>query len=292
MCHRATLPNSLLRVEFYRKIIVKNVLEHPTVILTKLTGKVAIVTGGGSGIGRATAILLSERGVKVVLAGRRLETLKETLSYLKADSDKAILVQADVSKESEARKLIEEALRVFGSLEILVNNAGVEGPYKAVPEISEAEWDEVIDINLKGVFLCSKFAIPAMKKSGHGVITNVSSNWGIVGALKSAAYCASKAGVILLTKSMAIDHASDGIVVNCVCPGDVATPMTQRSLESYPESETRRPNAAKLISPEEIAHAILYLVSDEAAMTTGTALVIDNGATASEGSALLPSRKL
>ena len=171
-----------------------------------------------------------------------------------------------------------------------MNNAGIEGPYKTVPEISEDEWDAVIDINLKGIFLCSKFAIPAMRKRGHGVITNVSSNWGIVGAGSSAAYCASKAGVILLTKAMAIDHACEGIVVNCVCPGDVDTPMTQRSLKSYPESETRKPNAAKLISPEEIAHAILYLVSDKAAMTTGTALVIDNGATASEGPPLLTSR--
>jgi NAD(P)-dependent dehydrogenase (short-subunit alcohol dehydrogenase family) len=128
-----------------------------------------------------------------------------------------------------------------------------------------------------------------MKKNGHGVITNVASNWGIVGAGNSAAYCASKAGVILLTKAMAIDHASEGIVVNCVCPGDVDTPMTQRSLVTYPESE--RPNTRKLISPEEIAHAILYLVSDQAAMTTGSALVIDNGATAREGPALLPSRK-
>jgi NAD(P)-dependent dehydrogenase (short-subunit alcohol dehydrogenase family) len=257
----------------------------------ELTGKVAIVTGAGSGIGRATAILLSDRGAKVVLVGRRLEGLKSTLSCLNQNSEGALVVQTDVSKESEVRRLIEETIRVFGRLDILVNNAGVEGPYKTVPETSEDEWNDVIDINLKGVFLCSKFAIPAMRKSRHSVITNVSSNWGIVGAGSSAAYCASKAGVILLTKAMAIDHASDGIVVNCVCPGDVDTPMTQRSLKSYPESESQRPNETKLISPAEIAHAILYLVSEKAAMTTGSALVIDNGATAGEGPALLTSRK-
>jgi NAD(P)-dependent dehydrogenase (short-subunit alcohol dehydrogenase family) len=255
----------------------------------ELTGKVAIVTGAGSGIGRATAILFSNKGAKVVLAGRRLDPLKDTLSCLKEGS-RGVPVQTDVSKESEARRLVEETLRVFGRLDVLVNNAGIEGPYKTVPEISEDEWDAVVDINLKGVFLCSKFAIPAMRRSGHGVITNVSSNWGIVGAGNSAAYCASKAGVVLLTKAMAIDHAGDGIVVNCVCPGDVDTPMTQRSLKSCPEWEAHKPNAAKLISPEEIANAILYLVSDKAAMTTGTSLVIDNGATAGEGQALLTSR--
>jgi len=270
----------------------KDVSEHFIVICMELRGKVAVVTGAGSGIGRATAVLFSDEGAKVVLAGRRFEALKDTLSCLKENKenrDRALLVQTDVSKESEVRRLVEETLSVFGGLDILVNNAGIEGPYKTVPEISEDEWDAVIDINLKGIFLCSKFAIPAMRKRGRGVITNVSSNWGIVGAGNSAAYCASKAGVISLTKAMAIDHARDGIVVNCICPGDVDTPMTQRSLKSYPESETQKPNAAKLISPEEIAHAILYLVSDKAAMTTGTALVIDNGATASEGPALLMS---
>ncbi len=253
-----------------------------------VAGRVAVITGAGSGIGRATAVLLSRRGAKVVLAGRRLEPLKETLSSLHGSG---VLIQADVSKESDAKRIVEKALKEFGKLDILVNNAGVEGPHKTVPDMSEDEWNSVIDINLKGVFLCSKYAIPAMRKNGHGVITNVSSNWGIVGAAASAAYCASKGGVILLTKAMAIDHAGDGIVVNCICPGDVDTPMIQRAFERYPDPESRRRNALKLISPDEIAHAILYLVSDEAAMTTGTVLVIDNGATASEGPALLPSGK-
>ena len=226
-----------------------------------------------------------------MLAGRRLESLKETLSLIREGNGQATIVQTDVSKESDAQRLVEETLRIFGRLDILVNNAGIEGPHKTVPEMSEDEWKVVMDVNLKGVFLCSKFAIPVMKEGGHGVITNVSSNWGIVGAANSAAYCASKAGVIMLTKSMAIDHANDGIVVNCICPGDVDTPMIQRSFEQYPDPERRRGNATKLIRPEEIAHAILYLVSDEGNMTTGTALVVDNGATASEGPALLPSKR-
>jgi meso-butanediol dehydrogenase/(S,S)-butanediol dehydrogenase/diacetyl reductase len=251
-------------------------------------GKVAIVTGAGTGIGRATTILFSQKGAKVALVGRRLEPLRQTVSEL--HGNEGLVIQADVSKQTDAEKVIQQTVTKFGKLDILVNNAGVSGPHKTVPQMSEAEWNNVLDINLKGAFLCSKFAIPAMKTNGRGVITNVASNWGIVGAAYSAAYCVSKAGVILLTKCMAIDHARDGIVVNCICPGDTDTPMIRGTFEEYPDKESRISNISKLISPEEIAHAILYLVSDEAVMTTGTTLVVDNGATVSEGPALLPSR--
>jgi NAD(P)-dependent dehydrogenase (short-subunit alcohol dehydrogenase family) len=252
-----------------------------------LRGKVAVVTGSGSGIGRATAILLSREGASVVLVGRRAEALEGTLSQV---DQPALIVQADVSKLSDARRIVEETVRKFGRVDILVNNAGVEGPHKTVVDTTEEEWNTVVDINLKGVFLCSKCVIPEMKRNGGGVVTNVSSNWGIVGAANSAAYCASKAGVILLTKAMAIDHARDGVVVNCICPGDVETPMIRRSMGKSVIREARTRNLGKLISPEEIAHAILYLVSDVGAMTTGTAFIVDNGATAGEGPQLLPSR--
>jgi NAD(P)-dependent dehydrogenase (short-subunit alcohol dehydrogenase family) len=253
-----------------------------------LDNKVAIVTGAGSGIGRATAILFSKEGGRLALVGRRLERLMETLTGVHAP---ALTVQADVSKLSDARRIVEETVSKFGKLDILVNNAGVEGPHKTVVDTMEEEWSAVVDINLKGAFLCAKFAITEMKKNGRGVVTNVSSNWGIVGAANSAAYCASKGGVILLTKAMAIDHAKDGIIVNCICPGDVNTSMIQRCLEQYPNRESRARNVGKLISPGEIAHAILYLVSDEGAMTTRTAFIVDNGATAGEGPQLLPSRR-
>lgn len=255
-----------------------------------LDGKVAIITGAGSGIGKATAILFSKEKARLVLAGRRIAPLKETLSELKNAPDQALVVEADVSKPSDAKRIVDETLRKFGRLDILVNNAGVEGPHKAVDEMTEEEWNGVMDINLKGVFLCSKFAIPAMRKNGRGVITSLSSNWAIVGAPGSGAYCASKAGVMLLSKAMAIDHAKDGIVVNCICPGDVDTPLNRRILESGPEDDAKA-RLAKMISPEEIAHGILFLVSDDSTVTTGTALVMDNGSTAVEGSALLPSRK-
>lgn len=249
-----------------------------------LAGRVAIVTGAGSGIGRETAILLSQNGAKVVLVGRRREPLEGTLSKL--EEKRGFIVQADVSNVKDAQRLVDETLREFGRLDILVNNAGVEAPYKSVTDLSEEEWDHVLDTNLKGVFLCSKFAITAMRNNGGGVITNVSSNWGIIAAPNASAYCTSKAGVILLTKAMAMDVASDGITVNCICPGDSNAGMELRDLERFSE-ERRTAIIPKLIPVEEVTRAILYLVSDEARMTTATTLVIDNGVSSGEGSRLL-----
>ena len=248
-----------------------------------LSEKVAVVTGSGSGIGRATAILLSQSGAKVVLVGRRRELLDETLSKL---PERGFVVQADVSKAVDAQKIIRETVREFGGLDILVNNAAVEAPYKSITDLTEEEWDYVVDINLKGVFLCSKYAILEMRKKRHGVITNVASNWGLIAAPNASAYCASKAGVILLTKAMAIDVASDGITVNCICPGDTNAGMELRDLERFSE-ERRAAIVPKLIPVEDITHGILYLVSDHAKMTTSTVLVIDNGATSAEGPRLL-----
>lgn len=208
-----------------------------------------------------------------------------TLSEL--EEKRGFIVQADVSKVKDARKLVDETLREFGRLDILVNNAGVEAPYKPLTDLSEEEWDQVVDINLKGVFLCSKFAILAMRINGGGVMTNVSSNWGIVAAPYAGVYCASKAGVILLTKAM--ETAADGITANCICPGDTNAGMELRDLERFSE-ERRAAIIPKLIPVEEVARAILYLVSDEARMTTATTLVIDNGASSGESSRLLNSQ--
>ncbi|HYV99986.1 MAG TPA: SDR family oxidoreductase [Candidatus Acidoferrum sp.] len=252
-----------------------------------LEGKVAIVTGASSGIGRATAVLFSKMGAKLVLVGRRLDPLKDTLSEL--HGGRGLVVQADVSKSQDAKRIVDETLREFGKLDILVNNAGTEAPFKSFADLSEEEWDYVMNINLKGVFLCSKFAFPAMKKNGRGTITNVASNWGLIAAPNASVYCASKAGVILLTKAMAMDVADYGITVNCICPGDTNAGMELRDLARFSE-ERRAPIIPKLIPVEQISHAILYLVSDNATMSTGTALIVDNGSSSGESQRLLTKK--
>src|SRR5208337_3220905 len=252
-----------------------------------LEGKVAIVTGAGSGIGKATAVLFSKMGAKLVLVGRRLDPLKGTLSELQGG--RGLLVQADVSKSQDAQRIVDETLREFGKLDILVNNAGVEGPFKSFADLSEGEWDYVMNINLKGVFLCSKFAVAAMRKNGRGNITNVASNWGLIAAPNASVYCASKAGVISLTKAMAMDVADYGITVNCICPGDTNAGMELRDLARFSE-ERRAPIIPKLIPVEQISHGILYLVSDNATMSTGTALIVDNGASSGEATRLLSKK--
>jgi NAD(P)-dependent dehydrogenase (short-subunit alcohol dehydrogenase family) len=253
-----------------------------------LEGKVVIVTGAGSGIGRATAVLFSKMGAKLVLVGRRLDPLKGTLSELQGG--RGLVVQADVSKAEDAKRIVDETLREFGKLDILVNNAGVEGPFKSFADLSEVEWDYVMNNNLKGVFLCSKFAVAAMRKNGRGTITNVASNWGLIAAPNASVYCVSKAGVIMLTKAMAMDVADDGITVNCICPGDTNAGMELRDLARFSE-ERRAPIIPKLIPVEQISHGILYLVSDNATMNTGTALIVDNGASSGESQRLLTNKQ-
>ncbi len=254
-----------------------------------LEGKVAIITGSGSGIGRATAVLFSQMGARVVLVGRKLGPLKDTLSDFQGKP--GFPVQADVTNSQDAKRIVDEALREFGKLDILVNNAGVDGPFKPFTEVTEEEWDYVMNINLKGVFLCSKFAVPAMIKNARGTITNVAGNWGIVAAPNASVYCASKAGVIAFTKAMAMDCAQYGITVNCICPGNTNAGMELTALASYSE-ERRAAITPKLIPVEQVSHAILYLVSDRATMSTGTVLVLDNGATAGEAPRLLFSKSV
>src|SRR6266852_3960930 len=190
----------------------------------RLMDRVALITGGTSGIGEATALLFAAEGASVGITGRNAQRGTDVVARIAQNAGKAIFIRADVSLVEDCRRAVDETVRVFGRLDILFNNAGVFYPQTAI-ECSEQEWDEQIDVNLKGTFLMSKFALAPMIAQKSGVIVNNSSGWGIVGGDHAVAYCASKGGVVLMTKAMAIDHGAQGIRVNCVCPGDTDTPM-------------------------------------------------------------------
>jgi NAD(P)-dependent dehydrogenase (short-subunit alcohol dehydrogenase family) len=251
----------------------------------RLTNKVALITGGTSGIGEASAVLFSEQGAKVTITGRdqqRGETVVATTRNRGGDS---IFIRADVRKADECRQAVEQTVATFGRLDILFNNAGVLYSHTAL-DCTEEEWDLQLDINLKGTFLMSKYALPGMIAQGSGVIINNSSGWGLVGGDKAVAYCASKGGVVLLTKAMAIDHGRQGIRVNCICPGDVNTPMLPEDAairgqkwETYLANCADRP-MGRYGTPIEIARAALFLASDDSSFMTGATLVVDGGGTA------------
>lgn len=251
----------------------------------KLKDKVALITGGTSGIGEATALLFAEEGAKVAVSGRSTERGKEVLKKIMQAGGNAIFIQTDVRFAEECRTAVDKTVAGFGRLDILFNNAGVFYAHDAL-ECSEEEWDLQIDINLKGTFLMSKFALPHMIAQGSGAIVNNSSGWGLVGGDKAVAYCAAKGGVVLLTKAMAIDHGGQGIRVNCVCPGDVDTPMLPEDAkfrgmkwQEYLAGAAKRP-LGRVGRPEEIAKAVLFLACDDSSFMTGAALAVDGGGTA------------
>ena len=251
----------------------------------KLKNSVALITGGTSGIGEATALLFAREGAQVAITGRNDDRGAQVIARIKKEGSEGIFVRADVSAASDCQQAIDETLRAFGQIDILFNNAGVFYPQTAV-ECSEREWDEQIDINLKGTFLMSKFVLPGMIARRKGVIINNASGWGLVGGDHAVAYCASKGGVVLMTKAMAIDHGPQGIRVNCVCPGDVETPMLpadakMRGLkwEDYIAGCAARP-LGRVGTVDEIAKAVLFLASDDSSFMTGAALVVDGGGTA------------
>ena len=251
----------------------------------RLKDKVALITGGTSGIGEATAVLFASEGAEVAITGRNEQRGAAVVERIEQHGGHAAFFHADVSIASDCLRAVDETVRAFGSLDILFNNAGVFYAQTAL-ECSEREWDEQIDINLKGTFLMSKFALPTMIAQRGGIIINNSSGWGIVGGDHAVAYCASKGGVVLMTKAMAIDHGRQGIRVNCICPGDVETPMLPadaklRGLkwEDYIAGCANRP-LGRVGTAEEIAKAVLFLASEESSFMTGAALVVDGGGTA------------
>jgi len=251
----------------------------------KLEGKVALITGGNSGIGSATAALLAKEGAAVVLTGRNQERGEQVAQAINDAGGKAMFVRSDVRVADDCRHAVEKTLEQFGRIDVLFNNAGVFHP-KTVPECTEQEWDETIDSSLKGAFLMSKYALPSMIERGSGSIIHTSSGWGVLGGDQAAAYCAAKGGLIVMAKAMAIDHGPDGIRVNCVCPGDVDTPMEHEDAEKrgmtweeYLAGASERP-LGRMGTADEIARAVLFLASDDSSFVTGESLVVDGGGVA------------
>ena len=245
----------------------------------RLKGKVGIVTGAGSGIGRACTIALASEGARVALVGRRRDRIEELANEI---GDSAFSLPADVSKTSEITRLMDETLSHFGGLNFLLNNAGVLHIGNA-EQITEEQWDHTFNVNVRGVWLLSRAALPHMRKGGGGSIINMASTLGLVGARNRAAYAASKGAVVLLTKAMAIDHGQENIRVNAICPSFVDTELTAAVLSQAadPAAVRRERTAAhpigRLGRPEDIAGLAVYLVSDESLWMTGAALPVDGG---------------
>jgi NAD(P)-dependent dehydrogenase (short-subunit alcohol dehydrogenase family) len=247
-----------------------------------LKGKIALITGGSSGIGRATALLFAREGASVSLADLDRPGGLDVAQSIRDSGAQAIFLHCDVTQPGDCQETIQSTVKELGGLDILVNSAGMIRRASVV-ETGEREWDRIMAVNLKSVFLLSKFAIPYMAEAGGGVIVNIASGWGLVGGPKAAAYCASKGGVVLLTRAMALDHGEENIRVNCICPGDTDTPLLRgeadqlgERIEAFLEKAADRP-LRRIGRPEDIARAALYLASDASAFVTGTSLVIDGG---------------
>jgi len=258
---------------------VRNLVSH-----NRLDGKVALITGATSGIGRSAAILFAEEGAEVVVAGRRRDKGTELVDSIKRRGGEAHYVQGDVSKASDCERIVRAAVEKYGKLDIVLNNAGIVHVAR-VTDTSEADWDRVLDVNLKGVFLVSKYAIPEMLKAGGGSIVNTGSIYGNLGAGSYAAYCASKGGVLNLTRALAIEYADKNIRINCVSPGSVMTEMLEQEIKIWgsdnPELQKEKfaqmqPNR-RIASPEEVAKVVLFLASDDASYMTGANVDVDGG---------------
>lgn len=247
---------------------------------TGFEGKIALVTGGTSGIGRETAVLFAKSGAKVAVAGRREAEGNETVELIRAAGSDGLFVKTDVSKRPDVETLIQIVVEKFGRLDMAFNNAGIEGVLSPIVRLSEEDFDQTININLKGVWLCLKYEIQQMLKQGSGgSIVNMASVLGFVGSAGVSAYSASKHGVIGLTKTAALENAKSGIRVNAVCPGFVETPMSERTLgvPSVHKHVVSLHPVGRLGQSKEIAEAVLWMSSDAAPFLTGASLVLDGG---------------
>jgi NAD(P)-dependent dehydrogenase (short-subunit alcohol dehydrogenase family) len=250
--------------------------------MNALSGKAALITGGAAGIGRATALLLAREGVVVAIADMNVEAGQSVVAEITQAGGRAIFEPADVTSKADCKRATRRTIGEFGRIDILFNNAGIIRR-ATILDLSEEDWDRVMAVNVKGIYLLSREVIPQMQKQGGGSIINTASGWGLAGGAKAAAYCASKGAVVQLTKAMAVDHGPQNIRVNCICPGDTDTGMLRSEAQQLGEASDRfLSDAAKrplgrVGSPDEIAQAVLYLASDASSFVTGTALVIDGG---------------
>jgi len=249
-------------------------------VTQQFSGKVALVTGGASGLGRGSAIALAKEGAKIVVADVAVSEAEVTAQAITAAGGQAIFVKADITKSSEVEAMVQTTVEAFGRLDFALNNAGIDGVRARTADYPEEVWHQVINVNLTGVFLCMKSELALMVKQGSGVIVNMSSVAGVTGFPGHAAYTASKHGVIGLTKTAAIDYAKVGIRINAICPAYTRTPMLDKMLGQYPALETKlisRVPLRRLGTTAEIAQAAIYLFSDAAAFITGHSLVMDGG---------------
>src|SRR5258707_8361759 len=248
----------------------------------RVARKVALITGAASGIGRATALLFAREGAAVPWGDLNTDGGQRVADEIAQSGGRVFFETIDVTRAADCQRLVERAIREFGRIDILFNNAGIIRR-ATVLDLSEDDWDRVMAVNVKSIYLLSREVIPHMQKAGGGSIINTASGWGLTGGAKAAVYCASKGAVVLLTKAMAVDHGPQNIRVNCICPGDTDTGMLRSEAQQLGEASDRflgeaakRP-LGRVGSPEEIARAALYLASDASSFVTGAALVVDGG---------------
>jgi meso-butanediol dehydrogenase / (S,S)-butanediol dehydrogenase / diacetyl reductase len=253
--------------------------------VTRLAGKVALITGGGTGIGRAIALAFAREGAKVAVAGRRQEKLDETLRELERRGSSGLAIVCDVSNERDAQRAAREISKSFGAMNVLVNNAGVLHA-ATIEGTSEEQWDKLLTINLKGPFLMCKAALPEFRKAGGGAIVNVGSVLGLVAMKDRAAYCASKGGVTLLTKAIALDHAHENVRANCICPSIVETELVAGLFAASEEGRALKKARigsiplGRMGKPEDVAEMAVFLASEESSWLTGAAVPLDGGLSA------------